>query len=733
MQQDLSLCPSSFSWSLPLVPLENSPPKHGLSYVPSFEGVQGSVLEFRSGILRHFGPLLNSGRENVASEIDFESLFSRFRSSAAPVVLRLACTNNGRELSVVTFPHDQLSAPADRFFVLCREQGFRLATLWCMPMWKQGDSLPGFWAELSRQSAVPQSPELHRPVFPETLVRLLLSAADLRVEHGQYLGLMLAANPPLKHLDVSHNPLGGAGVLQIAQGLSHNTNLLSLNLADLKSEGFGMARKCRKEYAEAIGQFFKIGPMHLKTLDVSGNRLKSDMVCLFLAKWLLLNPALETLKFGEKNLRSVWRALCVAWKAGNSNLRHFDASDCIFMPKDPADDFVSPFQCLLPMSPQSIPLKKLLLVYLSGTGFADLLCTMPKLSSLTLRMCSDTPKADILTAVAESKLEELVLVEGDWDSQALSKLFRQSRTLKSFRMECCVGPFATMDMHLVDGMARSTVLESLTLEDCGVEIEVLKALCDALPSSLRHLNLSENRSMGSTSGFLVDMNWIIRYFAEWIVQSRLVTLNVAACGFDKNTAFVLLENLCKSKTLESLHLDDNDIGDAAVAHYVLNGLSAAHCRLSTLTVTRTNLTIAGVRPLAQALRQPGCPLLTLHVGGNRATQVSAPDTTKVLLSALERNGRLMDLSFDMNASDQESRIWLHRLLERNRRSRDRARDAALCLIACRRFGPKEFPLRSLHLSTMVTIAKMVWSTRHEAEWLDMMMAISGPTFKRARK
>ena len=101
---------------------------------------------------------------------------------------------------------------------------------------------------------------------------------------------------------------------------------------------------------------------------------------------------------------------------------------------------------------------------------------------------------------------------------------------------------------------------------------------------------------------------------------------------------------------------------------------------------------------------------------NPAIQVWSRGAAELLLGALERNGRLIHLWFDMDASDQDTRLRLWRLLERNLKARRRAENAALCLIACHKYRRRQCALGKLHHDTVAVIARMVWSTRHDPEW-----------------
>ena len=101
---------------------------------------------------------------------------------------------------------------------------------------------------------------------------------------------------------------------------------------------------------------------------------------------------------------------------------------------------------------------------------------------------------------------------------------------------------------------------------------------------------------------------------------------------------------------------------------------------------------------------------------NPAIQVWSRSAAELLLGALEHNGRLIHLWFDMDASDQDTRLRLWRLLERNLKARRRAENAALCLIACHKFRRRQCALGHVHHETVTVIARMVWSTRHDPEW-----------------
>ena len=181
-------------------------------------------------------------------------------------------------------------------------------------------------------------------------------------------------------------------------------------------------------------------------------------------------------------------------------------------------------------------------------------------------------------------------------------------------------------------------------------------------------------------------------------------------GAGKSLGHALLINT----TLRVLHLGYNELQDDGVASLLANGLR--HNRtLETLSLQTNDITMVGMQMLAQAMRSNVD--LTLHSLNVADSSENGFELKPLWLHALEGNGYILDLIFDINPlSDVAFRVRLHSLLARNRDGHKRARQAVLSLLILHRLRRPQFILASLLPPTILRLAQLIWRSRGDEEW-----------------
>ncbi len=192
------------------------------------------------------------------------------------------------------------------------------------------------------------------PLCP--LRRLMLGLNQLDEEDGAKLGGALASNTSLHALDLSSNPLGGAGVSALARGLAVAVQRRSSALEHLGLDycGAGVdgavalaellaSSKCPitsltlcanglgaegiRELAAAFGNGQRIGSQ-LRRLRLEDNRLDSEGAAESLARIAARGARLDTLRLRGNALSELHVSTLVRGVGSSSSLRTLDLADC---------------------------------------------------------------------------------------------------------------------------------------------------------------------------------------------------------------------------------------------------------------------------------------------------------------------------------------------------------------------------------------------------------------------
>ncbi len=263
---------------------------------------------------------------------------------------------------------------------------------------------------------------------------------------------------------------------------------------------------------------------------------------------------------------------------------------------------------------------------------------------------------------------------------------------------------------------------------CGdFGVEGAKAIAEALKvnSTVSHLRLRGSLNVSDGTG---------RAIARALeVNTTLMTLDISLNKIREEGARAIGEALKENTTLTELSLSDNFIGSAGVVS-IAEALKE-NSTLTTLDLWNNGVGDIGFHFLAGAL-EVNTALTCLNIGYNIATATGVQDISGALWNnstlteldvrcnhfdhkgpqalewALLENARLLTLKVD---NDLEYPVIESRLL-RNKRAREAARRAALHLVMIKKFRRNRL-LACIQKEVMLMIAKRVWESRGQKEWL----------------
>ena len=281
--------------------------------------------------------------------------------------------------------------------------------------------------------------------------------------------------------------------------------------------------------------------------------------------------------------------------------------------------------------------------------------------------------------------------------------------MNNFLKSICLYSMLEMNsLPIVESLRKNHALTQLEVSRCQLDSAAVKALCEIRPPQLTWLDISIN-DIGNEGA---------KSLCAWLQSptNNLTYLNALSCGFSSEVGVHFSESLRRNCKLKTLYLDSNELGDIGIA--AISSALMSNSSLTALSVKYNEFSAAGAIALASALRH-NRGLVSLDLGDNPNMESDArqEEASSCLLRMVEGNARLLHLSFDTVGS---SSLTLNMLLERNYKCRLAARDAALCFVACRQFRKAEFLLGTVPVPIIVTIARMVWHSRGDEEWLQAL-------------
>ena len=519
-------------------------------------------------------------------------------------------------------------------------------------------SASSFWETLNRGKTT-------HVAVPDTLRELYLSQADLTTVHAKWIGKGLAKNPALTLLDLSSNPLTDYGVQYIGRGLKTNTNLRVLNLSNTQKErqtstGFGFQT------------LFEENPTHLLKLDISRNNLGEQAVA-SLGAWLAKNPNLKDLDLDCCGTTSSANVFFEGLQK-NTNIESLTCSS-----------FTVPVTVF-----SSESLRSLKLGSVEDIGIVPYL---PKLTSFSAHEGEFNNAAIYSALVKSTMLQSLCFT----DHRNPSKFFNEM-TLTSLSLINSLRKVGEMGA-LVAALKNNDTLRSLTISMC--KASVFELFVDALSPGAFLANLTSITLFDNAIG---DEG--IRRIALWLRRhTNIAELNIGFCQFESEGARHVSEMLTENMSLKTLIMNRNDVGDEG-ASFLGQALSK-NSTLASLNLSSAGISGVGAGHIATALRDNNKALTLLDIGNNPLAEGH-----EALLKMLQENTRLRYLCFDRGNSDE-----LNSFLERNLNAVAATKDAVMCLLACRKFRREEFALGTLYMNTIMQIARYVWATRGDEEWV----------------
>jgi Leucine-rich repeat (LRR) protein len=299
------------------------------------------------------------------------------------------------------------------------------------------------------------------------------------------------------------------------------------------------------------------------------------------------------------------------------------------------------------------------------------------------------------------------------------------RSVEDYLAPPYVPSLVLRDPHQWPELLASTSLTSLSLAQADLSAADVTALLGALHDNrtLTSLDLSRNnlgglvipplKSPALTSLTVCHTNLGregARWLADWLATSSLLThLDAGWCFLGSQGAQHIAHALGRTSRLKTLSLGYNHLGDegcVSIAEVI------ASCRgLISLSLAGNEISPIGAKHLAARLSRQAGSLTLLDLSDN---PIEGSDVH--LLTMLGLNTKLLDLYFDHGNSAE-----LNGLLERNFALITATQRAVLCFLACARLRRREFSLAALHHDTVLHIARLVWASRGDPDWLGAMI------------
>jgi len=184
-------------------------------------------------------------------------------------------------------------------------------------------------------------------------------------------------------------------------------------------------------------------------------------------------------------------------------------------------------------------------------------------------------------------------------------------------------------------------------------------------------------------------------------DSNLTSLELSYCTMDLPEMQKLMNALAGNSTVKTLRLYDCDIWPKETT--LLSDMLKRNSTLLTLVVCYNHIGNIGVRYLADALSY-NCTITSVTFYSNNI----GVDGKRYLLQSLRMNASILKYFGDLPQ--------IQTILIRNSRGLKATRAAALCLMIIQRRDESSW-LKHIGKDVTRLIAKMVWQTRGQREWL----------------
>jgi Ran GTPase-activating protein (RanGAP) involved in mRNA processing and transport len=529
------------------------------------------------------------------------------------------------------------------------------------------------------------------------------------------------------------------GALYLSKALSKSSSRITC--LNLKSNELG------SEGTSVLAEYLKSNLKFLQNLDLSDNYI-GNKGAKYIGKLLAVNKTISNVALCDNRIDSIGVRHIIAGIKSNKRkvLKHLSLNENRI-----DSDGVRELMVL------SGQLKSLDLTYkfeLEVNDSKHIGRSLLQSNLSTLRFSENSSDSDVVDSelhfikyFSKSLSKNTSLTELDLMGYSLSGIegtrilvdaLRSNNTLKTL---CVAVNFEEIDPltlsdPLINALASNTIgmsnlkLELLLMQNSS--LEVMKLIRDMLKTNktLTGFQLKWND---------MDFEGVSAMVNGLDANSTLVSFDLSENGINDEEAKCLALGLKNNKTLKDLNLSFNRIRDNGVEHLV-----GSLDYIETLNLSHNRISIKGAKWISQHLLKPTCRIHNLNLSNNEIGSTGgelfglALESNRSLLAlnltsnslgndgvaglahGLVKNPYLRDLAIGKNNVDffHRNSLALPKLIERNLHGRNATKQAALCLLAIKKYIPRNSNLiSSLPQEIVKMIACCIWDTRGQIEWI----------------